>query len=429
MTVPRTLQVLSRPASLFALALVVRVGFSLFVYPHVVTRAPSWAWEVNDNYDAIARSLVDEGVYAIDGATPTARRLPAYPLLLAAAYRASSDHFILLVQLLQAVLSAATVLLAYHLALALYGRRAAVAAGLMLAVYPNAVLYTSRAFTETLFSFVATALALCLVRAFQPEQQRVVRWAVLGGLCLGLALLTRGTLVLLPPFLLLGMGAFASLRSGRSLAAWGVVCMTAALTVAPWLVRNYRESGAVVYSTWSFAPAYHGQFVSEHLFSDDRTGFELDRQASRERIAYLGRNADVLDSAPNPIARERRADALARTLWLEGVTERPARTAALYVRDLVLVWFLTYQPTSTTVSGLIHLPLLVLLLVVLLRDRRLVHDPGSTVLLLLVGYLVLFHGLVYPHVRYLMPLVPLVMVLVASVLRATPRERGNAGEF
>ena len=83
-----------------------------------------------------------------------------------------------------------TALVAEHLG----GRRAAIAAGALAAVYPNLWLIDSLLFPEGLFALLTTS---CVLVAYRwRDRPTLVRAALIGGL-IGLAALTRGEGILL----------------------------------------------------------------------------------------------------------------------------------------------------------------------------------------------------------------------------------------
>ncbi|MHC4135094.1 MAG: glycosyltransferase family 39 protein [Planctomycetota bacterium] len=412
-----------RLPALFVLALAVRVLFSQLAYPLVVADVqPSWRWENNDGYDGIATRLVDEGTYALRPDRPTAQRLPLYPLMIAALYALAPGEYVLLTQLVQALLAATTVVLLFFLGRRVAGDRCGYLAALLYALYPNSILLAARCHTEVLFTLLVTAWALVWVRAFPGRS--LLPPAIGSGLLLGLALLTRGTLLLFPPWLLLTLLACKPLRTRR--VALLTLCMTlvAGMTLSPWIIRNYRRSGYLFpSSTWSYAPAFHGYHFSRGFFAHGGRGLDLDQSASRTRGERLIEFEAVLDRESSPIGREWRADQLAGRFWREALLEDPVASLGTFGRGLVLVWFANFNRWSNLLGAVIHLPLLVLFVVFLWRRRR---DAGPELWLLvsLILYVNALHALVYPHVRYFTPVIPLVLVLVTPLLpRLTLRGR------
>ena len=237
-------------AALVALALVVRIGLTLAGPEHrpVLDGA---------DYDGLARSLLAGHGYAF-GSYVTAFRPPGYAFFLAGVYgltggaprdpaRAADT-----VQLAQALLGALDVALLAAIARPIWGRRTALAAAGLGAVYVP--------FLELGESFVADALALplvlaalaCVIRASprrrDPAGTRVqlgaalppasLRWAAGAGLSLGSLTLTRPNAALVAVPLALALWRPRAPGRSRRLKAPVVMLILAAAVLTPWTVRN-----------------------------------------------------------------------------------------------------------------------------------------------------------------------------------------------
>ncbi|MGE5175853.1 MAG: glycosyltransferase family 39 protein [Hyphomicrobiales bacterium] len=188
-------------------------------------------------YDRIARTILAEGRYAIDG-NPTAFRPPGYPFFVAAVYGlagASPGA----VKVVQAVLDVLTALLLFLLLRRRNPRAAPVAAGVW-ALYPPAIVYAHLLLSETLYVFLLVGLSFLLVE----ERTTRPRGAVAAGVVAGLATLVKPQTALA----LLLLPALAS-RSRQPFPRYGIVLATALLVVAPWVVRNALVLGAPTLST------------------------------------------------------------------------------------------------------------------------------------------------------------------------------------
>ena len=122
---------------------------------------------------------------------------------------------------------------------------------------------------------------------------------------------------------------------------------------------------------------------------------------------------------------EWRRDELCGRLWRAAVRSAPLKTLLLYLRNTVLIWFASYHSWTSLLAVLLHGPLL------LLFFRSRFGFPGippaaRSFLLLVVGYFVFFHAAVYPHVRFVTPIVPLLGVMVMPLLTGW-RERRKRG--
>lgn len=107
-----------------------------------------------------------------------------------------------------------------------------------MALYPTHVMYSTLRLTEPLFTLLLLGSmgALCLGK--QPGAIR----AVLAGLVLGVGILTRPLMVLLPFVLPFGLAGLSKGR-WRAISTAFLILLTALLTVSPWLWRNHQLTG------------------------------------------------------------------------------------------------------------------------------------------------------------------------------------------
>jgi 4-amino-4-deoxy-L-arabinose transferase-like glycosyltransferase len=198
-------------------------------------------------------------------------RPPLYSLLLASLLRlcGSADLPPVLVQALIGALSAA---LAFAIARRLFGRQAGLAAGVLVAVYPYYIAHDVVRQEIVLFAFLNAAAILLLLRA---QAGSMARDAFGAGAVLGLAALTRQTLLAFIPLAALWLGAFTARRRAR-----GVLLLLAGVmvVVTPWMVRNALIVGRPVFTTstgiglwWSHTPGLLNHYPREFV---DRAALE-----------------------------------------------------------------------------------------------------------------------------------------------------------
>jgi tetratricopeptide (TPR) repeat protein len=239
---------------LFLFALLLRVAFTV-----QIRDLPTQHQLVMDakRYDALARDIVAHGWRPRE----VFYQAPAYPYFLAAVYAATGGAMAA-VRLLQALLGAATAVLAAVSARRLAGHvfagsattathatNAAVAAGLLAALYGPLVFYAPLLLKTTLLLFFEGCLLVLLLPASPSGRARAAR-ALLAGACLGICALLQENSLLLLPFVLLhlllpqrGDGERSLLRR---LAPALACAVGAALAVAPATLANYRAGGELV---------------------------------------------------------------------------------------------------------------------------------------------------------------------------------------
>jgi 4-amino-4-deoxy-L-arabinose transferase-like glycosyltransferase len=218
------------------------------------------------DYDVHARSIAEGDGFSkqIAYGRPTAFRPPGYPYFLGAVYRvfgverAADPRRYRVARIAQAFVGAAIVALVGVLAAQLWGPIVALVALALTAVYVPLITVGGAIMSEPLFDlFMLAALVAALAYRRSPHRYR---WALLAGVLGGLATLTRANaMILLVPL------AFAVWdgRPWRSRAAIGpplVLLVAAALTIAPWTVRNAVELHAFVPVSTQFGSALAGTY-------------------------------------------------------------------------------------------------------------------------------------------------------------------------
>jgi 4-amino-4-deoxy-L-arabinose transferase-like glycosyltransferase len=374
--------------SVVALALVVRIGFCVLVYPRIADR-----FVEADGYDVIAVNLVEGNGYTMNGAPATAERLPVYPALLAIS--------ILLFgpvswpwQLAQCLCGAVTCGLIFTMARQYGSRAGALAAAALCAVHPTLVFYTARPLTETLY-------ILLLVLFMQALLQPGWRARSVGPLW-GLQLLTKSAAFLQ----VLALVPTASHRRFGTLARTAVCVL---IILAPWMAWNLWMSGRPHLLARGGTALYHGLYISRHVSWTIPTG-DLNQEAEMALWQDLARRGVARDAAVE------QRDAAARRVAEEWIASHSGEASRLWLRNLALTWYLGRSQLSMLVHLVVHGGLLIAAgfgAVRLWRRDPQARDMVIITLLLIVGYTA-FHAAVQPAVRYILPAVPLAALLAAG---------------
>lgn len=178
----------------------------------------------------------------------SAWKAPAYPAWVGVAYAILGDHAVR-VELLQALLTPATVGLTWWLARRLFGLPAALAAAWIVALWPLVWQWNGLLYSEAL-AVPLGLLILALGIVSPPSPRRAAGIGVL----LGITLLLRPSSVFLIAGLAAAWIAVAGLRRGALMT--GVTIVLAALVVAPWTIRNAHVLGGFVPISIQDAAAY-----------------------------------------------------------------------------------------------------------------------------------------------------------------------------
>jgi 4-amino-4-deoxy-L-arabinose transferase-like glycosyltransferase len=221
----------SVPLILFAVALLVRLLFNVFVMG--LEDSGLELFPDGKEYDALGLSLAEGSGYARNQ-SPDTYRPPGYPLFLAAAY-VLFGHSVAAVKILQSILDAATCVMILLIGERLFTRRVGVIAGLIAAVYPFLIVYTGFVLSEALFVFLSTGFLYALVRFREDGSWR---WLAVAGLLLGGMNLTRPAVLLLPVLLFCWLWVELGTKRRAAVIA-AVLALWMLVPILPWTVRNY----------------------------------------------------------------------------------------------------------------------------------------------------------------------------------------------
>lgn len=247
--------------------------------------------------------------------TATFFQAPLYPYFLAILY-AIFGPSLLAVRLVQVVLGSIACAFLAGAAAHLLDRRRALAAGLVLALYPLAVFYDVLLSKSVLDLFLVTALLLVLARSLRRRRPGLWVWA--GAVLALLGLSRENALALVPAvgaWILFGRGArgWRPRWTGLALFAAGL-----ALVLGPVVVRNAVVGGDLALTTSQLGynlylgnnPAANGMFqpvvpghgdavyeaADARRLAEQATGRRL--SASEVSSYWVGRTLDIVRSDP-----------------------------------------------------------------------------------------------------------------------------------
>ena len=247
---------------------------------------------------------------------------PLYPYLLGSLW-ALFGRDLLLVRLLQAAFSAAAVVLVADAAQRLFGRVAAIASGLFLALYAPWIFHDGLLQKSTLDLVLVSAIVWLVSRVDESD------WRLhLGlGLAAGALALNRENALLLLPLLAIWMVR----ARGRRAAAWLVAGSAAVLL--PVAARNFVVGGELALTTSQLGPnLYYGNHEgADGTYAPFRAG-RGSQEFERRDATAIAERAEGRKLTPGEVSaywRRRAAD------WM---TSRPGSALALLGRKVVLAW-------------------------------------------------------------------------------------------
>lgn len=210
-------------------------------------------------------------------------RPPLYTLFLASNMYIL-DSLVQRLRLVQAIISAATVLPVYALTATLFGvRRVALAAALLCALSYTLAFHATELLAETVFVFGLTVCLWLLAAAHHRQRARLL--VALAGVAVGLLALTRSVALPLLPLGALWLWLMRSALPFRQRAILPLVFVLAgALVIVPWTARNYLTYGA---------PILIDTTGAENLWLDNNPAAAtaadpLGREAAKQTLYGLG---------------------------------------------------------------------------------------------------------------------------------------------
>jgi tetratricopeptide (TPR) repeat protein len=179
---------------------------------------------------------------------------PLYPYLLACVYKIAGHH-VMLVRIVQALLGACSCVLLGIAGGGFFGARVGLIAGLLLAIYPEAIFWDGLVQKSSLDLFLMTGL-LAALGSFLTRPRR--RWLVVAGVAMGALMLNRENARVLYPVVIVWLLAYFREVPVRRRLAWAAVvtgCIAALLL--PVGVRNYAVGGEFLISTSQLGPNFY----------------------------------------------------------------------------------------------------------------------------------------------------------------------------
>jgi 4-amino-4-deoxy-L-arabinose transferase-like glycosyltransferase len=187
------------------------------------------------------RRMALGGGYRLKDGEPTAYYPIGYPGILAvwlwfAQHSPFPDHWIAATELLNLLLSTASIALAGILGRRLVGPWVGALTAVIVALFPSLIYHSATILTETTFNFVF--LVTLLVICWRPWTDRVPSWSrlVVFALLLGLSIEIRPIALLVVPMVLIALWRRGG--AGLALRRWAVVVAVVVAVMVPWTVRN-----------------------------------------------------------------------------------------------------------------------------------------------------------------------------------------------
>ncbi len=226
-------------------------------------------------YDAIAHTIVEHHAFSRHFPDIETIRTPVYPVVLAITLYLFGNSFFYFVILLQILCVAATACIVYKIGTnILQSNKLGLLATGLYALLPTTIYYAFVGMTDTLFTLLFIA-SLYTVRGDTLSYKR----SLVGGMLVGLAILTRPIALVSPVAILLAIILVKfhhRIEFRNSIVTVLIFILGLSFILAPWIIRNYRYGYGISISTiGSYNLAYYNavRFLSfsRHINNSEAT--------------------------------------------------------------------------------------------------------------------------------------------------------------
>jgi len=370
---------------------------------------------------------------------------PVYPVFIAGVY-ALTNHSVFAVKLVQVLLGTVTVALVYWLALRWFCRRTALIAAGYCAIYPNLIAFTHYLWTETLFVFLVTfAFALLTTTDTLPSKRRCIG----SGILLGLAALTKATILYFTPVLFVWL--VLVYRGQRKPACKRVALATLVMfvTLSPWVVRNYFVHGTIVLTDTNGAYNVWRGNAGKHIYFNRPQPPEYSYAPPFESIPLMAvranREPELVRLAKKKHKTARPTDIqvaeTAKTEAIKNITNDPKYFVLAAWYKMIDMWnptsflvrhfrFGRYGVVRPSVQQAIQwaaiLTYCLAILFAVPGALLCLTNPRVWLILLMVGFFCSVHAFAFGLTRFRLPLMPFIIMLsAAGVVRALALFKGD----
>jgi hypothetical protein len=168
-------------------------------------------------------------------------QVPAYPVFLLLLSLGLAESVVFL-RVAQAAVAALGTLLVFGLADRMFGRRAAIAAGLVYALDPLLVISSGLLYPEAIAALLTPLVVLV---AWDASERDALTRSAIGGALLGILALLRPVALTLLPVVAVWTSLVVRARPARRVVHLGVLGAAFLVVVTPWAVRNQRVHGSL----------------------------------------------------------------------------------------------------------------------------------------------------------------------------------------
>lgn len=340
---------------------------------------------------------------------PTLSREPAPVLIFAAVARLSGDS-LKAASWFEALIHLGVLVALFLLARHLIGPRAAVLAGLLWIAYLPSLKLIPQVSGDLLAALGIVAGLHFFLRALATGR---IRFDLGAGLSLGLAALSRSACLLLIPLLVAVALIVEPGSLGKRLRSAGIFIAAGCLLILPWVVRNYEVFGRP--QAGSTLTGYNLYRENYMLPSDHYLRFVAGEEGGRALTALLAKHWKDLKGTED----EMEMDAIYRKEALSIIRHWPLRYALLSAYRFLLLWFgwgyLEAYGAHPLIADYLVMAAQGIFLLLALGGIYVLRRKAWPLFVSVAGVCLLYMAVI-AQLRFLVPVMPLVMVLSAASL-------------
>lgn len=294
--------------------------------------------------------------------------------------------------------------------------------------HPGIVISESRGTTESVFTFLLTAIVYLLYVSIRSNRAKDF---MITGIVLGAAMLVKSTPALIPvvlfPYVLVKAKSAGAMRLAV-VRNYFVMGLAAFMVLAPWGLRNYFLTGEfLLSSTVKGTTAYQGLYVNKHFGSGkDRDPLLVEAAKAQDAMADelgLKHRFDFFNlfySAKDEVRFDRYV--------FQRVVDEYKGSPSLLLKSCVLnfagFWFVGKSADATYLNAMLTAPLLILVAWGIYSGYRRGFDIVP--LVLVICAFIVPHLPILGVARYHIPLVPFLAILVTIPFIRTNSRKARA---
>lgn len=373
----------------------------------------SWVQPQNDEkvYLGYAKHIATKGEF------PGSFRPPGYPYFIAVLGSLGVRDVPLLTKWAQILLSLLTCLFLMWTSQTVFDEKTALVTGILFALYPNLAVFSTLLLSESLFIFFLVSSVALLI---QGNAQSKWYYFAISGFLMGLAALTKSMILYFSPIIVLCLWKIPKQASTPRINAGIIFFFFFCITIIPWTIRNYRLFNSfILIESNAGLNFYIGNHPSTATWN-------------KENIALLDFH-EVHHSHKNDAERNHKNF----IKGLEGIIQNPGTFLLKFFLQNIYLW----TPDSDTLkylrngwygkNSLFTIRVSTVLavgfycLIIITAFGGLILAPSGKMrelLLFLLGYYCLVHGVLYGVSRYRLPLIPFLIIFSSYFIMETIRK-------